>query len=97
MDPQGSLLFFTLFTCFSYTYTDTDSRTDGCCNFYLRWPGLDPWILVMCWVFPHISDSFFLQIRCHFCFTIAVGRTHFLQGSFSVDPYMLANPFGSHA
>ena len=46
--------------------------------------------------FPHISASISAD-SVPFCFTIALGRTHFLQGGFSVAPYTLANPFGSHA
>ena len=66
MDPPGVFIVFYTFYMFSYTYTDTDNRTDGCCNFYLRWPRLDPGILVMCWVFPHISDSFFCRFGAIF-------------------------------
>ena len=99
MDPPGVFIVFYTFYMFSYTYTDTDNRTDGCCNFLSALAGTRSWDLGDVLGFSSYLWQFFflLQIRCYFCFTITVGQTHFLQGSFSVDPYMMANPFGSHA
>ena len=61
----------------------------------MHWPGLDPGIFGEVLGFPHISAL--LQIRCHFRYTIAVGRIHICKVVFSADPCTLANPVGSHA
>ena len=91
-DPPGVFIFYVQFLHF-LTHTDTDMRSGGFCKL-MHWPGLDPGILVKCWVFPHISAL--LQIRCHFYYTIAMGRIHICKVVFSADPCMLANPVRSH-
>ena len=75
------------------TRTDIDMRAGGFFKL-MHWPGLDPGIFVKCRFFPHISACCrFGAILLHHC----RGRIHILQGSFSADPCMLANPLRSHA
>ena len=66
----------------------------------MHWLGLDPGILVKCWVFlTFFLISLPVADLVPFYNTIPVGwivDTH-LQGSFSADPCMLANPLRSHA